>query len=78
MTDAPLATGEVIDRFRALYLEGTIEGVALENRDAEACARCRHLADVYLPWRLPALPVAGCTTAAGCRCRYVAANTVVE
>ena len=64
---------------RRLYLDGTIEGVALVNADDAACATCRAAGDaMYLPWELPALPIAGCASAGGCRCRAEPSFTVVE
>lgn len=67
------------EELRRLYLEGAIEGVALVNLDALSCATCRSLGErVYLPWVLPALPIAGCTSTRGCRCRAEPAFTVAE
>lgn len=68
-----------IDELQALYLAGGIDGVALVAADATACATCLGLADrVYLPSRLPPLPIEGCTRPGGCRCRYEPSVTVYE
>lgn len=67
------------DELRRLYLDGVIEGVALVNADALSCETCRTLGDrLYLPWELPALPIPGCTSVRGCRCRVEPAFTVAE
>jgi hypothetical protein len=47
--------------------------------DALACSVCLALADRgYQPLKLPPLPIAGCTRAGGCRCRYEPLVTVAE
>ena len=52
---------------------------ALVARDANACAACLAVADRgYLPLKLPDLPIEGCSTPSGCRCRYEPLVTVVE
>ena len=62
-----------------MYLGGGIDGVALVAADASACSSCLAVTDrSYLPSGLPALPIAGCTGAAGCRCRYEPNVTVYE
>ena len=62
-----------------MYLGGGIDGVALVAADSSACPACRAVPDQsYLPSGLPALPIAGCTGAAGCRCRYEPNVTVYE
>lgn len=62
-----------------LFDEGAIDGVAVAAADADACPRCATRADrVYLPNKLPRLPIEGCTAARGCRCRYEPSVTVVE
>ncbi len=68
-----------IERFQELYLAGVIEGVALVAADAEACPACLVVSDrLYLPTRLPRLPIEGCDRLAGCRCRYEPSVTVYE
>ena len=68
-----------IDELQRLYHDGVIDGVALVAADATACPACAAVSDrVYLPTRLPALPIAGCARAAGCRCRYEPSFTVYE
>lgn len=70
---------DAIAPLQQLYHEGVIDGVALVAADANACRACAALADmVYLPSRLPPLPIAGCTSAGGCRCRYEPSFTVYE
>ena len=70
---------DAIERFDQLYRDGVIDGVALVAADASACATCAEAADqVYLPGRLPALPIAGCSRPGGCRCRYEPSFTVYE
>lgn len=65
--------------FQRLYLEGVIDGVALVAADDNACPTCLGVSDrSYLPSGLPALPIAGCTTPGGCRCRYEPNVTVYE
>ena len=65
--------------FQAMYLDGGIDGVSLVARDANACAACTAVTDVaYIPSALPELPIDGCTTAGGCRCRYEPNVTVYE
>jgi hypothetical protein len=66
-------------QFAQLYRDGQIDGVAVVAADAQACPTCTELADrMYLPSRLPELPIAGCTGRAGCRCRYEPSFTVYE
>ena len=66
-------------RLQAMYLEGGIDGVALVAADSEACPACLALTDrSYVPSRLPELPLAGCSRAGGCRCRYEPNVTVYE
>lgn len=68
-----------IDQLEQLYHDGVIDGVALVAADADACEACTTIADrVYLPTRLPAVPVAGCSGPAGCRCRHEPSFTVYE
>jgi hypothetical protein len=68
-----------IDRFQAMYLDGGLEFVSLVNADSLACDACRAVGDQgYLPSGLPRLPVSGCTSLRGCRCRYEPSITVVE
>lgn len=68
-----------IARFQELYLDGTIDGVALVAAGSDACPACLAVTDrSYLPSGLPDLPIAGCTTAGGCRCRYEPNVTVYE
>jgi hypothetical protein len=72
-------TDSRIDELQELYLAGGIDGVALVAADATACATCLDLSyRVYLPSRLPRLPVEGCTRSGGCRCRYEPSVTVYE
>ncbi len=78
MTDMP-GRDERRAEFERLYLDGVIDGVAVVAADADACPQCAELADtVYLPSRLPALPVTGCATGGRCRCRYEPSFTVYE
>ncbi|MGH2489954.1 MAG: hypothetical protein ACRDF9_00460 [Candidatus Limnocylindria bacterium] len=73
------ARDELIARFQRLFEEGAIEGVAVVAADANACSACTVLADrVYVPRKLPRVPIEGCTGRGGCRCRYEPAVTVVE
>jgi hypothetical protein len=68
-----------IARFQELYLDGTIDGVALVAAGSDACPTCLAVTDrSYLPSGLPALPIEGCTAAGGCRCRYEPNVTVYE
>lgn len=68
-----------VARFQELYLDGTIDGVALVAADANACPACLAISDrSYLPFGLPALPIEGCSRPRGCRCRYEANVTVYE
>lgn len=68
-----------IEELQQLYLAGGIDGVALVAADATACPACLGLADrIYLPSRLPHLPIEGCTRSGGCRCRYEPSVTVYE
>jgi hypothetical protein len=65
--------------FQRLYLDGGIDGVSLVARDANACPTCLSVTDqAYLPSALPPLPIAGCTSPGGCRCRYEPNVTVYE
>jgi len=67
------------DELRRLYMDGVIEGVALVNADANSCETCAAVGNqTYLPWELPKLPIPGCTTQGGCRCRAEPQFTVVE
>lgn len=67
------------DDLQQLYHDGQIDGVALVAEDATACDPCTALADrVYLPSRLPPLPIDGCRRDGGCRCRYEPSFTVYE
>jgi hypothetical protein len=71
--------GALIERFQVMYLDGTIEFVALVNADSLACEACRMLGDRgYLPSALPRIPVRDCTSPGGCRCRYEPSITVIE
>ncbi|MEX2548033.1 MAG: hypothetical protein WD830_09635 [Chloroflexota bacterium] len=64
---------------QTLFLDGVIDGVALVAADANACSVCAEVTDrAYLPTQLPRLPIYGCTSARGCRCRYEPGFTVVE
>ena len=66
-------------RFQAMYLDGGIDGVALVAADANPCPACLAVTDrSYLPSGLPRLPIEGCTSARGCRCRYEPNVTVYE
>ncbi len=66
-------------RFQAMYLDGGIDGVALVAADSNACPTCLALTDrSYIPSGLPRLPIAGCSAAGGCRCRYEPNVTVYE
>jgi len=68
-----------IDELQRLYHDGVIDGVALVAADANACEACTALADrVYVPSRLPPVPVARCTRPGGCRCRHEPSFTVYE
>lgn len=68
-----------LDELRRLYHDGVIDGVALVAADATACTACTAVADrVYLPAQLPPLPIDGCASAGGCRCRYEPSFTVYE
>lgn len=72
-------TDESLGEFKRLYDEGLIDGVAVVAADANACGPCAALADaLYLPSRLPPLPIAGCLSPVGCRCRYEPSFTVYE
>lgn len=69
----------LIASFQQLYHDGVIDGVALVAADSTACPRCTEVADkVYLPSRLPRLPITACARADGCRCRYEPSFTVYE
>jgi hypothetical protein len=66
-------------RFQELYLDGTIDGIALVAADANACEACLTVTDrSYIPSGLPLLPIAECTRPGGCRCRYEPNVTVYE
>jgi hypothetical protein len=68
-----------ISVFQVLYLDGTIDGVALVAADSTACLACQAVTDrSYLPSGLPLLPVDRCTRQGGCRCRYEPNVTVYE
>ena len=68
-----------VARFQELYLDGTIDGVALVAADSNACPACLAVSDrSYLPSGLPPLPIAGCSRPGGCRCRYEPNVTVYE
>lgn len=70
---------QAIATLQELYLAGQIDGVALVAADATACAACLAVADrVYVPHRLPRLPIPGCERAGGCRCRHEPSFTVYE
>lgn len=73
------AQGPQIDRFQELYLDGTIDGVALVAADSNACPACLAVSDrSYTPTTLPPLPIDGCSDPRGCRCRYEPNVTVYE
>ena len=66
-------------RFQAMYLGGGIDGVALVAADGNPCPTCLAVTDrSYLPSGLPRLPIVGCTSPGGCRCRYEPNVTVSE
>jgi hypothetical protein len=68
-----------VTRFQELYLDGTIDGVALVAADSNACPACLAVSDrSYLPSGLPPLPIEGCSRPGGCRCRYEPNVTVYE
>lgn len=68
-----------VAQLQAMYLDGGIDGVALVAEDATACPACLAVADMmYLPTRLPPLPIEGCSRPGGCRCRYEPSVTVYE
>jgi hypothetical protein len=68
-----------VARFQELYLDGTIDGVALVAADSNACPSCLAISDrSYLPSGLPPLPIEGCSRPGGCRCRYEPNVTVYE
>ena len=70
---------QAITTLQELYLAGQIDGVALVAADATACAACLAVADrVYVPVRLPRLPIAACGRPGGCRCRHEPSFTVYE
>lgn len=74
-----MTTEYSLEQLQTLYHDGVLDGVALVAADSEACDRCTGLADrVYLPSRLPTLPIDGCTRTEGCRCRYEPSFTVYE
>lgn len=65
--------------FQAMYLDGGIDGVSLVAADSNACPACLAVTDIaYIPSALPRLPIEGCTSAGGCRCRYEPNVTVYE
>jgi len=54
------------------YEQKQIEGIGIQTEPG-VCRTCQTAAsDVYMPALAPTLPMAGCTSAEGCRCRYVA------
>jgi hypothetical protein len=66
-------------QLQAMYLDGGIDGVALVAHDSNACPTCLALTDrSYIPSGLPPLPIAGCNSPGGCRCRYEPNVTVYE
>ena len=68
-----------VAQLQELYLAGGIDGVALVAEDATACPACLEVSDrLYLPTRLPPVPIEGCTRPGGCRCRYEPSVTVYE
>ena len=70
---------DLIARFQNLYLGGDIDGVAVVAADATRCEACgQYDGKMYTPSTLPEVPVAECTRAGGCRCRYEANFTVYE
>jgi hypothetical protein len=70
---------QLVARFQELYLAGDIDGVAVVAADSTRCAACAEFdGQMYTPSTLPTVPVAGCTRASGCRCRYEANFTVYE
>ena len=70
---------ELIARFQSLYLGGDIDGVAVVAADSNRCEACAEFDEkMYTPSTLPVVPVAACTRASGCRCRYEANFTVYE
>jgi len=65
--------------FQAMYLDGGIDGVSLVAADSNACGVCLAVTDIaYIPSGLPRLPIEGCRSAGGCRCRYEPNVTVYE
>jgi hypothetical protein len=65
--------------FQSMYLDGGIDGVSLVAAGSDACPTCLAVTDrAYLPSGLPSLPIAGCTSPGGCRCRYEPNVTVYE
>jgi hypothetical protein len=71
--DSRLAT------FQEMYLGGGIDGVSLVAADSNACPTCLAITDrAYIPSGLPELPIAGCTSPGGCRCKYEPNITVYE
>lgn len=71
--DSELAT------FQEMYLGGGIDGVSLVAFDSNACPTCLSVTDIaYIPSGLPRLPIEGCSSAGGCRCRYEPNVTVYE
>lgn len=74
-----MASEYAIPQLQELYRDGVIDGVALVAADSAACPACLEVADrVYLPSRLPGLPISGCSRPGGCRCRYEPSFTVYE
>jgi hypothetical protein len=74
-----LAQDPQLAAFQGMYLGGSIDGVSLVAVDSNACPICLDVSDVaYLPSHLPPLPIAGCTSTRGCRCRYEPNVTVYE
>jgi len=54
------------------YEQKQIEGIGIQTEPG-VCRTCQTAAsDVYMPALAPTLPLVGCTSTEGCRCRYVA------
>lgn len=65
--------------FQEMYLDGGIDGVSLVAFDSDACPTCLAVTNIaYIPSGLPRLPIEGCTSERGCRCRYEPNVTVYE
>jgi hypothetical protein len=53
------------------YDNALINGVFLMRR-TDSCPACQSLqGKTFLPWKLPRIPVVGCTHPDGCRCSYM-------